>query len=173
GGSMDKAKEQAAEIVKLDPMRGYEAMSRIAARQKDLAGEEAAYKAMLAAVPDSGQPYYRLGAFYRRHARWAESFATYEQLKQARPNDIFAHAGWGFTAAQSGTNLERGERELKHFLENSPKDMAALTTSAAYFRLGQIYERTQRRDEARAAYAEAVKLNPQNQDAKKALDALK
>ena len=34
-------------------------------------------------------------------------------------------------------------------------------------------QRTQRREEARAEYAEAVKLNPQNQDAKKALDALK
>jgi tetratricopeptide (TPR) repeat protein len=173
GGSMEKAKEQAAEMVKLNPIRGHLAVARVAQRQKDIAAEEAAYQAALRAAPDSGQPYYSLAAFYRRQSKWTEAFATYEALKKARPDDMIAHAGWGITAAQSGTNLERGERELKHFLENLPKDMSPITTSAVHFRLGQIYERTARREQAQAAYAEAVKLNPQNQDAKKALAALK
>ena len=92
---------------------------------------------------------------------------------KAKPDEIVAHAAWGFTAAQSGKNLDRGERELKHFLSNLPKDVAVVTLSAAHFRLGQIYEQTARKDLAKSAYGEAVKQNPQNQDAKKALDALK
>ena len=45
--------------------------------------------------------------------------------------------------------------------------------SAGHFRLGNIYEKTARRDQAKAEYAEAVKIDPQNADAKKALDNLK
>jgi len=173
GGSMDAAREQAGEIVKLNAMRGQLAFAVIAQRQKDPAAEEAAYKAAIAAAPDTAQGYYSLAAFYRRQSKWSEAFATYEQLMQAMPDELIARAGWGFTAAQSGTNLERGERELKFFLANLPQDMATVTIAAAHFRLGQTYEKTARRDLAKVEYAEALRINPQHPDAKKALDALK
>lgn len=173
GGSTDAAKEQAGEIVKLNGVRGQLAFARIAQRKKDVAAEEAAYKAIITTMPDTAQGYYSLGAFYRRQGRWDDAFATYEQLLKLRPNEAFAHAAWGFTAAQSGKNHERGERELKYFFANLPKDAPAVTLSAAHFRLGQIYEKTARRDLAKAEYAEAVRINPQNADAKKALDAIK
>jgi tetratricopeptide (TPR) repeat protein len=172
GGSMDAAKAQAAEMVQLNAYRGHLAFARIALRQKDVAGEEAAYKAAIAAAPDTTGAQYNLAAFYRRHSRWDDAFATYERLMQAHPDEVIARAAWGFTAAQSGTNLERGEREIRYFFENLPTDVPTQTVAAAHFRLGQIYERTARRDSAKARYAEAVKLNPRNQDAKKALDAL-
>jgi tetratricopeptide (TPR) repeat protein len=172
GGSMDAAKAQAGEIVKLNAYRGHMALARIAQRQKDVAAEESAYKAAVAAAPDTAAAFYSLAAFYRRQSRWDDAFATYDQLIKTRPDEAFARAGWGFTAAQSGLHLERGEREIKYFFENLPKDVPTQTMAAAHFRLGQIYERTARRDSAKARYAEAVKLNPENQDAKKALQAL-
>jgi tetratricopeptide (TPR) repeat protein len=172
GGSMDKAKAQAAEMIKLDPVRGNWALGDIATREKDVPGQERAYKAAVAAAPDSAPTHFVLASFFRRQSRWAEAFDVYEQLMK-KPDQIFAHAGWGITAAQSGTQLERGERELRYYLANQPKDAPNVTQSAVHFRLGQILERTGRKDQARPEYAEAVKLNPQNQDAKKALDALK
>ncbi len=51
--------------------------------------------------------------------------------------------------------------------------MAIGNLSGAHFRLGHIYEKTSRRDEAKAAYAEAVRINAQNVDARRALEALK
>jgi len=45
--------------------------------------------------------------------------------------------------------------------------------SNAHWRLGQIYEKTGRKELAKAEYGEALKLNPQNQNAKKSLEALK
>lgn len=45
--------------------------------------------------------------------------------------------------------------------------------AGAHFRLGQILEQNNRRDQATAEYAEAVKINPQNADAKQALQVLK
>lgn len=173
GGSMEKAKEQAREIIKMDALQGHFAVARIAGREKNTAAEEAAYKAAVAAAPDSAQPYYSLGSFYRRHGRWDEAFATYEQRMKLAPDDVTARAVWGITAAQSGRNVERGEHELKNFLANTPKEAAPQTISAVHFRLGQIYEKSARKELARAEYAAAVNANPQNQDAKKALNGLK
>jgi Tfp pilus assembly protein PilF len=45
--------------------------------------------------------------------------------------------------------------------------------SNAHWRLGQIYEKTSRRDLAKAEYNEALKMNPQNRNAKKSLEDLK
>jgi len=173
GGSMDAAREQAGEIVKLNTLQGHLAFARIAQQQKDVVAEEAAYKAIIAAMPDSAPGYYSLAGFYRRQSKWSDAFATYEQLMKLKPDEVIAHAGWGFTAAQSGSNLERGERELKFFQANLTKDVPTQTIAAAHFRLGQIYEKTARRDLAKMEYAEALRINPQHPDAKKALDALK
>lgn len=173
GGSMEKAQEQADEIVKLNPLRGHLAHASLAQRRKDLAAEEAAYTAATAAAPDSAQGYYSLAAFYRRQSRWADAFATYERLQAAKPDEALARAAWGFTAAQSGTQMEKGEREIKFFLANQPADVAPQNVAGAHFRLGQIYEKTGRKDQARQEYGETLKLNPQHAEAKKALDALK
>jgi tetratricopeptide (TPR) repeat protein len=173
GGSMDKAKEQAAELVKLNPMRGHLASARLAERQKDSTTAEREYKAAIAAASDSAAAYYTLASWYRRQSRWDEAFATYEQLMAAKPDEVTAHATWGIVAAISGKNLERGERELKYWLDNPPADAPAASYSNVHFRLGQIYEKTERKELARSEYSEALKANPQNQDAKKALAALR
>lgn len=173
GGSMDDAREQAAEIMKLNPMRGHIALARIAQRQKDLAAEETALRAAMAAAPDSSLPYFRLAGFYRRQNKWTEALDTYDALIKMKPDDMFAHANWGVVSAMSGVNMERGERELKQFLESPPKETLPATLSAVRFRLGQIYEKTGRKELARGEYEFALKLNAQNEDAKKALAALK
>src|SRR5438128_86920 len=111
-----------AELIKLNPLQGHLAVARVARRQKDAAAEELAYKAALAAAPDSTQPYYGLAAFYRRKSRWDDAFATCDRLLHMKPDDATAHVVWGITAAQSGKNLERGERELKYYLEKPPKE---------------------------------------------------
>ncbi|MEK7402276.1 MAG: tetratricopeptide repeat protein [Gemmatimonadota bacterium] len=85
-----------------------------------------------------------------------------------------AHLGWGDTSASSGKQYERGERELRFFIANATVEKVGIQNYAgAHFRLGQILEKTNRRDQAKTEYQEALKLNPQHADAKKALDALK
>jgi tetratricopeptide (TPR) repeat protein len=172
GGSMDKAREQANEIVKLDPMRGHLGLARVAERSKDLATAEREYKALIDALPDSATGYYVLGSFYRGQSRWDEAFAIYERLMERMPAQMAVHLTWAGTAAQSGKHLERGEREAKFYIENSKNEPIA-SRSNAHWRLGQIYEQTSRKDLARAEYNEALKLNPRNQNAKRSLDALK
>jgi tetratricopeptide (TPR) repeat protein len=172
GGSMEKAREQANEIVKLNPIRGSFQLARVAERSKDLAGAETAYKSVITVAPDSAIGYYGLAGFYRNQSRWDEAFAIYDQLMKLKPDEMPVHLTWAGTAAQSGTNLERGEREAKFYLQHA-KDAPPANMSNAHWRLGQIYEKTSRRDLAKAEYSEALKVNPQNQNAKKSLEALK
>jgi len=173
GGDMNKAKQQANEMLPLSGMRGHYALARIAERQKDSVTAERELKASVAAQPDSTFGYANLAGFYRRHERWDEAFATWDALIKARPDLAAAHANWGIYAALSGKYYERGERELKYYLDHLPSDALPTTISAVRLRLGQIYEKTGRRDAARGEYQESLKANPQNQDAKNALAALK
>lgn len=174
GGSIDKAKEQAREIGKMHPFRGHFAEARIANRQKNIPAEEAAYKAAVAASPDSGTTFYNLGSFYRRHSRWDDAFVVYDSLMKKHPEgEIPVHASYGVVASQSGKNLERGEAELNRYLAMPPKEINPQTLSFVRYHLGQIYEKTSRKDIAKAEYTEALKLNKDNADAKKALGNLK
>lgn len=177
GGSKEKARQQAEEIKKLHPFRGHFMDARIAARENNPAAEGQAYEAALAAAktsaPDSLAPWYSLANWYRRNNRADEAFAIYDSIMQRKPDEMPVHASFGVTASLTGKQLERGERELKFYLANPPKDALPQTLSFVRYHLGQIYEKTARRDAARAEYAEAIRLNDQNADAKKALAALR
>jgi tetratricopeptide (TPR) repeat protein len=169
GGSMDKAREQAAELLKLSPVQGHLAYGRIATREKNDSAVVRAYEAAIAVAPDSAPAYYNLGAHYRGKSRFADAMRTYDRLITRRTDDVVAHALYGITSAISGTDTERGERELKHFLANAPKEnTTAQSWSNVHYRLGMLYDKTGRPDLAQKEYAEAVKWNPKNEDAKKA-----
>jgi len=176
GGSNDKAKEQVAEITKLNALRGHQIGAQLAERLKDYPAAEAELKAAIAAAPDSikTNQYFPLGSFYRRRSQWDQSFAVYEQVMKTKPDEIVAHLAWGVTAAQSGKNIERGEVEIKQYLAVATVEKSGINNmSAAHYNLGTIYEKTARKDLAKTEYVEAVKVNPQNTNAKKALSALK
>jgi tetratricopeptide (TPR) repeat protein len=174
GGSNEKAREQVNEIRKLNSYSGHFAGARYADRDQDLNAAAKEWEAAIALAPDSLQPYFNLAGVYRRQSKWQEAFATYERITRQFPNDVIAHLGWGATAVLSNTQLERGEKELKYFLAHATVEKAGTANMAgAHFRLGQLYEKTNRPPEAKASYSEALKLNPQHADAKKALNNLK
>ena len=174
GGSLDKAKEQAREIEKLNAMRGHLEMAQLLeGKDKDLAGAEREFTAALTAAPDSTFAYNGLAQFYRRQKKYADAITVYERLLKAKPDALNAHLNIGFNVALSGQNLDRGEREIKEWIAEPPKDAPAVNTSFAHYVLGMIYDRQAKKDAARAEYQSALSFNPKNTDAKKALDALK
>jgi tetratricopeptide (TPR) repeat protein len=172
GGDMDKARAQAAEIAKLNPIRGHLQTGRVAERAKDPATAEREYNMLIASYPDSVVGYNALAAFYRNQSRWDDAFATHERLMAKRPEDLAVHLSWAGTSALSGKNLERGEREAKFYLANTA-DAPHTSVSNAHWRLGMIYEKTARKEMARAEYRQALKVWPGNPNAKRSLDALK
>jgi tetratricopeptide (TPR) repeat protein len=173
GGSMDKAREQAHEIEKLNVMRGHIELATLLEHDKDLAGTEKEYLAAVAAMPDSTAGYNSLGNFYRRQRRFPEAVATYEKLLKNRPDAITAKVNLAWNLALSGTQLDRAEREAKEWLAAPPKDASIGTLSFTHYLLGDIYERQSKKELARPEYQEALRINAKNEAARKALEALK
>jgi tetratricopeptide (TPR) repeat protein len=172
GGSLPKARAQAAEIAKISPLQGHLAAGSIAQREKDLTAAEREYKAAVAENPDSTVAHLALSAFYQNTQRWAEAFAVLDKLLAARPEEIRTYYQVGRAAALSGQQLDRGEQALKTWLAHTPADATLAMRSAAHYRLGMIYEREDKRDLARGEYEQATRINPRNEDARKALARL-
>jgi tetratricopeptide (TPR) repeat protein len=169
GGSADKAREQAQAIARIDAMRGHLAFARAAVNTKDTAAAEREMKAAIATAPDSLRGYSALANWYAKERKWPEAFATLDPYIKKHPDDPYGPYWIGRIAAASGQQLERGEQGIRAFLAKPPKDAGALVLSRAYQRLGQVLEHQGKRAEARSAIEQAVKLDPRNEDAKKAL----
>jgi tetratricopeptide (TPR) repeat protein len=169
GGSMDKAKDQARAIEKLEAMRGHLEMAALEQRGGDLTGAEQELDAAVAAAPDSAVAQYSLAALYQSEKRWPEAFAIYDRLIATMPGELMARFQYGRASALSGTNLERGASELKSFIAAAGDSVPAVTRAGAHDRLGTIYARQGQKDAARAEYQAALAINPRNAEAKKGL----
>jgi Tfp pilus assembly protein PilF len=173
GGSLDKAKEQATAIGRLNALQGHYAMTMIAVHEQDFPRAERELQTAIAEAPDSLAAQYSLGSLYQNERKWSNAFDLYDRMITERPSEVMPHFWYGRAAAVSGENTDRGERELKYWLANSPKNAPVVTQSGAHMRLGMIYERQGKKDIARSEYQTALSINPKNTEAKKMLDALK
>jgi tetratricopeptide (TPR) repeat protein len=175
GGSLEKAKEQQRLIAARDPMRGHSAAVEIAWHRKDTVATEQALRAAVALAPDSAFPTMRLGQLQAMWGRTPAAFETFDGFLARHPNSIPLLFQVGRLAATSGQQLPRGERILTGLLAMPEWENGGSRPSraAVHFRLGMVQEKSGRRDDARASYETAIKLDPNLQLAKDALKALK
>ena len=173
GGSIEKAREQAAEIDRHDKLRGAIASGVIADHEKDANAGEAAYQRAIAVAPDSVAGYNGLANLYVRVARWTEAFATLDRIAARIPTEHNVPIRIARVAVLSGEQLPRGEEVVKRWIATPPSQANSDNKAVAHLRLGQIYEKTSRRDLARTEFEQAVRLNPRLDEAQKALDAVR
>src|SRR5262249_42921739 len=148
GGSLVKAREQAAEIRKRDPLQGHRAAGRVAEHEKWHEAAFQEYSAALRDFPERPEPYYWMGAFSERRKDFPRAFETYEKLLEKMPDEVGAWYAIGKTAAVSGENLDRGVECLKRYLTLTPRgDEPSL--ASAHYRLGAVYEKKREKDLAR------------------------
>ena len=168
GGSESKAMEEANEIKKRDAFRGHRAWSYIYIVQKKM---DLARKELIDAVreqPGSPKTHIYLGYFYLNEKNLAGATTEFETAAKADPNYLPVWFWLGRLAVATESNYARGEEALKKYLAYKPKqDEPAL--SRAHYWLGQIYEKTGRKAEAKASYAASLKLNPNQKDVTEAL----
>jgi tetratricopeptide (TPR) repeat protein len=103
---------------------------------------------------------------------YGAAFKICDDYLAQKPDNYLASFFYGRTAAISGQNLEKGIATLKQCLA-LPRPKGAPTYMAVWNRIGNIYEQLKRPSDARAAYEESLKLDPNNKDAKAALEKLK
>ena len=171
GGSATKAKEQAAEIEKRDPLRGAMAHASVALDQKDFAGAERQFRSAIAAFPDSVGPRIALGQFFVRGEKYDQAFAVFDSILAAHPDDRNALYLVGRTGAISGQRLERAEQALKDYLAAPPRPNTP-KPAGAHWRLGMVYEKQGRKELAAEEYRKSLAIDPEFKEAKKSLAKL-
>lgn len=172
GGSMDKAKEQAAAIAKLNPLSGRLAEANIALTEKDPLRAEKAYAAAVAENPDSLRALNAYVNFLVNNRRADEAFPHVDRYLAKHPTDRVAQFYVGRLAATTGKQLDRGEQLLRSLLVNPVDSGPRVAPENIHFRLGDILAKKGDKARARAEYEEALKINPNFEPVKKALKAL-
>ena len=178
GGGVEKAQAQQAEIAKRNPARGHLAQATIErAHNKDDAAAMLAIDAAVAAAPalpaDDIDTRVMVGNSLVALERYADARTFYLAWAGAQPRQAAPHYQLGRLAAISGQFLDEGSAGLKRYLEaglargeNDPRD------TAAWWRLGQIQAKQGDKATARASFQTALRLDPENAEAKKDLEAL-
>lgn len=172
GGSMDKARAEAATIAKLNPMRGRFAEANLALVEKDSLRAEKAYAAAVADAPDSVVAVNTYANFLVQHRRADEALPVIDRYLARHPADRAAQFAIGRLAALTGTQLDRGEQLLRGLLATPPDSGPRIPPENIHFRLGDIAVKRGDKAKARAEYEEALRINPKLEPARKALAAL-
>ena len=168
GGSESKAIEQANEIKKRDSFRGHRAGAFIFNHQKkpDLARNE--YIEAVREQPNSPKSHIYLASFYLGEKNNAAAATEIDTAVKVDPNYMPVWFWLGRVTVATGTNYPRGEEALRKYLGYTPKsDEPGL--HRAHFWLGQIFEKTGRKKEAKASYARSLQLVPEQKDVTEAL----
>ena len=172
GGSRDRAKAMAEELRALDPYRGALAAGTIAESERNTAGAQAEYRRLMQSYPDSAEPVVRMVTLYQRHRRWNDALALVDSFLTRRPSDPEPLYHLGEIAALSGQRLDSGAEALKRYL-STPVNEDLPSYADAHYRLGMIQERKGNAEAARMEYEAAVALDPELEDARRALDRLR
>lgn len=113
-----------------------------------------------------------LAVAYSSEQKWKELEATLVGGEKNVPDDRAPSFYAGRTLADSGVDNSRGERYLRHYLEQQP-ELGGPKTSRAHWRLGQILEKQGRKNDALAEYRAATGMEPSFEPAQKDLKRLR
>jgi tetratricopeptide (TPR) repeat protein len=174
GGSASKAREQAADIAKLSPLRGHLARATIAGFEKDRPAAEREARAAASEFPDSIVAVTALANLLANSNRNDEAFVVVDKYLARKPGDVLALWWVGRVAATTGMQLERGGQALRAVLvaPGVGTDPNLPTPATIHLRLGDILAKKGAKEQARKEYEKALELNPQLEAARKALKAL-
>jgi len=172
GGSIEKAKQQAGEVMKRNRLQGHQCFAMIYQQQDkpELVVQE--YETAVRETPDDPKARLWLGIAYQGHNEFDRAFEAFEALAKAQPPVVGAYYQIGKTAVLSGKNLDRGEESFRLYLQGEPGN-GDPPKAWAHFRLGSLYEKEGKKDLARQEYQAALALQADHEEAKKALAHLR
>ncbi|PZR41597.1 MAG: hypothetical protein DI538_00660 [Azospira oryzae] len=165
GGSVDKAKAEAHQIMKLNVAQGHRALGNIYVQEKKLTEAEKEYLEMVKADANYTNV---LGNFYINQKQYDKAIAHFEEAVKRNPDDMNATYQIGKMSALSGQKLDRGEACLKKYLTYKPKENEP-SHAGANMRLAQIQEKKSNKAEAKKLYEAALKQDATLKEAKEGL----
>ncbi len=171
GGSVEKARVQAAAIAELSEVRGHMARARLLGNDEKPDEAVAAFRDAVQADPQYAPAWLSLGVALHETDKVDEALDLFEAMQRELPD---AGQGWyqfGRIALLSDRRLDQAEFAMRHYLTLPPAD-GQPPTKYAHLRLGQILSKLGKADAARAEIQQALALDAEFEDAKKALASL-
>lgn len=166
GGSVDKAKEVAGQVLKLKPVEGHRQLATIYLYENKPIDAEKELILMAKADPT----YIRdLASFYVSQKQYDKAYFIYDDLIQKNPEDHLAIYQYGKVSAISGLKLEQGEVYMKKYLTHTPVKNEP-SHAGANMRLAQIHEKKGNKKEAKRLYEVALKADDTLKEAKEGLE---
>jgi tetratricopeptide (TPR) repeat protein len=166
GGSFDKAKEVANQIIKLNPALGHRQMGKIHEREKNIPAAEKEY-IIMAKADVTYTP--TLASFYLNQKQYDKAFPIFEEAMRKNPEDMIATYQFGRASAISGQQLDKGEQCLRKYLAYAPKQNEP-SHAGANMRMAQIYEKRGNKTEAKKLFEAALKQDNTLKEAKEGLE---
>ena len=169
GGSIDAASEQVEGLSRVNPYAGALANTRVAFARGDSAGAERALRAITRSHPDSAAAYVILLSQLFARGRTGEVAILIAELEGSARLEPVAAFNRGQLAAVTGENLEVGAAALRRYISRG-RQSGFPTLALAHLHLSRILSRQGRTTEARAALVEALRLDPDLEEARRALE---
>jgi tetratricopeptide (TPR) repeat protein len=166
GGSIEKAKEVAKQIIGINAAEGHRELANIYLHEKKTAEAE---KELQEAAKANADYVLLLGIFYANQKQYDKAFALFEESIKKKPEDYQSLYQLGKTAALSGQRLDRGEVCLKKYLTHTPAP-GEPSHGGAYMRLAQIKEKLGNKAEAKKLYETALKIEEDLKEAREGLE---
>ncbi len=168
GGSIDKAKEMAKEIIKIKPADGHLQMGNIYLKENNPQAAEKEYNEAIKTDPTYISI---LGSFYLSQKQYDKAFAFFEDAVKKNSADYISIYQIGKTSALSGQKLDKGEECLKKYLGYTPKKNEP-SHAGANMRLAQVYEKQGKKTEAKKLFEAAYQADNKLKEAKEGLERL-
>jgi tetratricopeptide (TPR) repeat protein len=165
-GALDKAKEQANALVKIDALRGNLILASIYQRESKWSEAENAYREAVAANPKHAGARNTFGYLLLGRDRADEAIAEFKVAAELTPNDANAHDSLAEGYLTKGL-VDEAIAEYKAALALNPE------FASSYLGLGKCYEKQAKWHEARASYQQLVDRLPKHRQADEARSKLK
>ncbi len=169
GGSFEKAKEVANQLLKIKPAEGHLQMGTILLQEKKKPEAEKEFIEMVKVDPSYRQG---LANYYTGEKEYDKAFALYEEALQKNPEDYLVIYQIGRTSALSGQKLDHGEECLKKYLTSYMPKQNEPSHAWANMRLAQIKEKKGQKAEAKKLFETALKQDGSLKEAKEGLERL-
>jgi tetratricopeptide (TPR) repeat protein len=172
GGSWDKAVAQAHEIAKLDALEGQYALGDLDLDKRNYKEAEKEYKKAIATDLREGKSYLKLGVLYLEQGRDQDADALFQKSLALDPHCLLAVFYLGRYRLLHSQELDKAESYFKAYLAKWPED-GDPTLANAYWRLGQVYEKENKKDLAAAQWERSLRIDPQFKEAADSLKRIK
>ncbi len=175
GGDLDKAREKAQELRKYDERAAAQMLAQIEMNDGHPDKAIKALEELVEATPDDWLSRFQLAMMLQGEERYQDADLQFAAVVDGDDRRLSLGALYqqARTRVLGKYDQEKAVELLKEYAKLPAADLTGLpSASSAHWRMGNAYEQLNRKPDARAAYQTALRLDPENKEAKKALKSL-